>query len=240
MTDPILNGSQPRNDTTRHAARTVLTDGRFPSGGHAHSAGFEAAATLGDLDHPDELDRFLDGRLATTGATDAWLVGAIAARIANDTIDWNETDTEVQARIMSPALRTVSRTLGRQWLRAGRRIWPDPLLDKVSIPNNGSPHQVAAFAAVASVAGLSPADAIAVHLHHLVSAVTTAAVRLHGLDPFTAQRHHLDALERWHHLTKVGAAAGMTPWRDLPAPSGPMTDIAAERHARMNGRLFQS
>ena len=107
MTDPILNGSQPRNDATRHAARTVLTDGRFPSGGHAHSAGFEAAATLGDLDHPDKLDRFLDGRLATTGATDAWLVGAIAARIANDTIDWNETDTEVQARIMSPALRAV-------------------------------------------------------------------------------------------------------------------------------------
>ena len=86
MADPILEGSRPRNDATRHVARAVLTDGRFPSGGHAHSAGFEAAATIGDLDHPDELDRFLDGRLATTGATDACLIGAITARIANDCI----------------------------------------------------------------------------------------------------------------------------------------------------------
>lgn len=239
-TDATPVRSRLRGGAAAAAARSVLTDGRFPSGGHAHSAGFEAATALGELDHPAELRRFLDGRLATTGTTDAWLVGAIAARIDDDTIDWDEADAEVQARIMSPTLRTVSRSLGRQWLRAGRRIWPDPLLDAVGRSGNESPHQVAAFTAVASIAGLAPIEAVAVHLHHLVSAVTTAAVRLHGLDPFVAQRHHLDALERWHPLVEAAAAAGVTPWRELPAPSGPMTDIAAERHAVTDGRLFQS
>ena len=228
---PVLSSSRDHHDRSdsrgfstakrcnEACGATVLTDGRFPSGGHAHSAGFEAAATLGDLDHPDELDRFLDGRLATTGATDACLVGAITARIANETIDWNETDTEVQARIMSPALRTVSRTLGRQWLTPGDASGPTHCSTMSALQATETPTKSPCRSSCIRCWPL-PTDAIAVHLHHLVSAVTTAAVRLHGLDPFRAQRHQLDALERWHHLIKVGAAVGMTPWRNLPLPRG--------------------
>lgn len=226
--------------TSSPAALRVLTDGRFPSGGHAHSSGFEAAAQLGDLTDPDEIVAFLDGRLATTGVTDAWLIAGIVVRIRADAIDWVEADAEIEARIVSPALRHVSRVLGRQWLRAGERVWggPDLLRLRSSVPDG--PHYAASFAAVATTAGLTPADAVSVHLHHLVSAVTTAAVRLHGLDPFIAQRLHLEALERWQWLVGETADAGVIPWAEIPAPTGPMTDIAAELHAVADGRLFQS
>ena len=66
------------------AVAAALADGRFPSGGHAHSAGFEAATAVADLVDPDTFDAFLRGRLATTGATEAALVAAVGVRIGDE------------------------------------------------------------------------------------------------------------------------------------------------------------
>ena len=61
------------------AVAAVLADGRFPSGGHAHSSGFEAAPALADLTDAAVFDDFMRGRLATTGRTEAHLVAAECA-----------------------------------------------------------------------------------------------------------------------------------------------------------------
>ena len=45
------------------AVAAALADGRFPSGGHAHSAGFEAATALADMTDPDTFDAFMRGRI---------------------------------------------------------------------------------------------------------------------------------------------------------------------------------
>ena len=43
------------------AALLMLVDGRFPAGGHAYSAGTEAAIALGDITDSASLERYLEG-----------------------------------------------------------------------------------------------------------------------------------------------------------------------------------
>ena len=56
----------------------LLADGRFPAGGHAQSAGVESAVRLGDVVDLATLERYLHGRLATTGVVEAAFAAAAA------------------------------------------------------------------------------------------------------------------------------------------------------------------
>jgi hypothetical protein len=58
----------------------LLSDGRFPAGGHAHSGGIEAAVMAGRVTDVDTLGLFLAGRLATAGRVAAALAAAAADR----------------------------------------------------------------------------------------------------------------------------------------------------------------
>ncbi|MCT9932991.1 hypothetical protein N5079_22540 [Planotetraspora sp. A-T 1434] len=58
------------------AAMLLLADSRLPAGGHAHSGGAEEAVRLGAITGPDDLARFLRGRLATAGLVTAALAAA--------------------------------------------------------------------------------------------------------------------------------------------------------------------
>jgi urease accessory protein len=57
-------------------AALLLADGRFPAGGHAHSAGIEAACADGRVTDESNLEEFVVGRLRTTGLVDASLAAA--------------------------------------------------------------------------------------------------------------------------------------------------------------------
>jgi urease accessory protein len=240
----------------------LLADGRFPSGGHAHSGGYEAASRSFGLSDSPGLVSFLEGRLATVGRTEACLVAGILHRLGSpdsvegrsrsddagepdgavdsSDIDWVDVDAEIEARIVSPALRAVSRSLGRQWVRAGRRIWPSPTLDALVAVCADGPHQVAAYAVVAATAGLPADDAVTVHLHHLIAGSATAAVRLHGLDPYEVQRCQVALAPAVAALTAEAVAGADRPLWELPATTGPVSDLLAEEHARWDMRLFQS
>ena len=218
----------------------LLADGRFPVGGHAHSAGLEAAASVFPLGDDEALWRFVAGRLDTTGVTEAHLVAAVASRLAVAEMDWDEADAEIEARIASPALRSTSRLLGRQWVRAGREVFGAPLLGRSAAVDERGPHQVMAFAALMVDLDVDVGDAVALHLHHLVSTITTAAVRLYGLDPYAAARIQSRFITRFDQISADAVAASALPWRRLPAPAGPLSDVFAERHAVADVRLFRS
>jgi urease accessory protein len=85
----------------------LLADGRFPTGSQAHSGGLEAAAASGRVRDVATLERFLTGRLATTGAVAAAFTAAACAGGPSARLD-----AELDARTPSPALRAVSRKLG--------------------------------------------------------------------------------------------------------------------------------
>jgi urease accessory protein len=219
-----------------NAGLMMLVDGRFPAGGHTNSAGVESAVRAGDVHDDASLERYLRGRLATTGVVDA-AFAAHTAGCATEEFDLAAVDLEYSARIMSPALRDASRRFGRQMLRAGRVVWTSPLLDALSRVDGGA-HQPVVLGALVAAAGGSATHAAETSMHHLSAAVCTAAVRLLGLDPMrvaaTQLRVGLDA-DRWIEPAPHWAQVGLA---DLPASGGSLTEILGEQHAHSDTRLF--
>jgi urease accessory protein len=222
---------------TTSATLLLLADSRFPTGAHAHSAGVEASHARGDVRDVADLEAFLDGRLSTTAPVEA----AFAAAACDTTAALDELDHELAIRTPSPRLRSVSRTLGRQLLRPAERAWPSDRYAVLRTVHRDGPMQPLALGVVAAASGLTPRDAAACSLHHLVGAVTTAAVRLLGLDPFEV---HALAARLGPRLDELAATAvhqaAMCAACDLPATTSVLADILAEHHATWEVRLFAS
>jgi urease accessory protein len=222
---------------SRSAALLLLADSRFPTGAHAHSAGVEASHARGDIGSVADLHSFLEGRLLTTAPVDA----AFAAAACAGEWPFPQLDRELQARTPSPRLRTVSRTLGRQLLRPAEQAWPSAQYTELRSLHADGPMQPIALGVVAGAAQLTARDAALCSLHHLVGAVTTAAVRLMGLDPFQVHALAASLAPRLDDLAEVAAdlAASCSP-AELPATTSLLGDILAEHHATWEVRLFAS
>ena len=219
------------------AALMLLADSRFPTGAHAHSAGIEASHGHGDVRCVADLETFLDGRLQTTASVDA----AFAAAACDGRAAVEELDHELAIRTPSPRLRTISRALGRQLLRPAERAWPSNRYAALRTVHHDGPMQPLSLGVVAAAAGLTPRDAALCSLHHLVGAVTTAAVRLMGLDPFEVHALAARFAPRLDELASIAATqAGTSAAADLPAANSVLADILAEHHATWEVRLFAS
>lgn len=242
-------GTLVESDLTGLPALMLLADGRFPTGGHAHSGGFEAASKREGIQDVPDLEHFLLGRLHTAGLVAAAFAAA-ACRCFHDalTVDAGASlvdrlaplDREFDARTPSPVLRTVSRRLGRQMIRSGRAVWPHPGLEQLaSLPGNGV-HQPVGLGVVAAAAGQAPGQTAILAAQESVSGPATASVRLLGLDPFLVNA----ALARLGvEVANVAAEAtqfAAGPPAELPARAGYLLDISAEFHATWEVRLFAS
>jgi urease accessory protein len=78
------------------AAALLLSDSRFPAGGHAHSGGVEPAVTAGTVSNLASLEAFLRGRLGTAGLVAAGLAAAACAQ-ARDTASAPTAETDAAA-----------------------------------------------------------------------------------------------------------------------------------------------
>jgi urease accessory protein len=74
----------------------LLSDSRFPAGGHAHSGGVEPAVTAGTVSDLASLEAFLRGRLRTAGLVAAGLAAAACMR-AGRTESATTAETDVAA-----------------------------------------------------------------------------------------------------------------------------------------------
>ena len=74
----------------------LLSDSRFPAGGHAHSGGVEPAVTAGTVSDLASLEAFLRGRLRTAGLVAAGLAAAACMR-AGRTASATTAETDVAA-----------------------------------------------------------------------------------------------------------------------------------------------
>jgi urease accessory protein len=224
------------------AGLLLLADGRFPSGGHTQSGGVEAAVLVGDVADVESLERYLLGRLGTTGRVDA-AFSATSCGLARTTdcehpVAVIETvDAEYSARTMSPYLREVSRRQGRQLLRSAREIWPSPWLDLLA-EVDGGPHQPVVLGVTVGAAGGDPIDAATIALHHLASAVTTAAVRLLGLDPVALAGVQARVASTIDDIAAASAECVDLDGSVLPADGGALTEILGQHHGGRDARLF--
>ncbi len=236
-------------------AAMLLADGRFPAGGHAHSAGAESACADGRIVDEPTLAAFLAGRLRTTGLVDAALAAATALALAPCTAEDDvrlalaALDAEADARIAAPPLRAASRKLGRQLVRVAGRCWPDGMLALVPDALPDGAHQAVALGAVGLAAGLDASAVAGLSLHHAVTTPAQAAVRLLGLDPFgvaaitaqlgpVADQVAAEAVAAaWAALDdRAGSRFAGLP--DLPALSSPLVEIAALEHRAWDVRMF--
>jgi urease accessory protein len=235
----------------------LLADGRFPSGGHAHSGGLEAAVAAGRVTGVADLRGFLLGRLHTQGLVCAAFTAAThhAATDPATTLPTTTNpaggdcsmaggvvallDEELDARTPSPALRLTSRRQGRAQLRAARSIWPAACLALAPAHPDG-PHQPVALGLTTAAAGLDAEQAALAAAYGVLTGPASAAVRLLGLDPYHVQKvlaalaGDCDAVAR-----QAAAAAGKSP-AELPCASAPLADISAQLHATWEVRLFAS
>ena len=223
-------------------AALLLSDARFPAGGHAHSGGLESAATAGSVTDIASLEVFLRGRLRTAGMVAAGLAAAACGRASDDR--WDELDAEADARTPSPAQREASRRQGRALLRAARAAWPDAQwLADLAAPAAGyraGPHHAVVLGAAAAAAGCTAAEAARIAAYQSVSGPASAAVRLLALDPMRAAAVLARLAGDVDDTAEHAAACAAGPLSDLPYPSAPALDLLAEAHIRAEVRLFES
>ncbi|HEX3611770.1 MAG TPA: urease accessory UreF family protein [Sporichthyaceae bacterium] len=222
-------------------ALLMLADARFPAGGHAHSGGVEVAVADDAVTDPATLREFLAGRLRTQGLTQAALAAAACAAVhasaAPDAL--RDLDAHADARHPAEVQRRVSRAQGRAVLRAGRAVWPAPVLEALAAAIPGGAHQAVATGAVAASAGLDQLQVAAAVAYAAVAGPASAALRLLGLDPY-AVAGVVSSLAG--ACEDVAALAAEVPgdWTELPAAGGPLLDAAAIRHELWEVRLFAS
>lgn len=225
------------------ALALLLADGRFPSGGHAHSNGIEQACDTEMITGLDDLEEYVRGRLLTSGVV-AMHSAAGACHCALSSLTWLSAhlDAEMDARLTSPAARAVSRQQGAQLVRAASRVLPGPTLDELA-SRDRAPHLAVAQGVVAAAAQLGPGEAAALAGYSSVSSHCSAAVRLLGVDPFSVTRlvaaltPEIDGLAV--EAARAVAGPGWSPSR-IPALSSPLADLLGEIHHSRKERLFAS
>jgi urease accessory protein len=232
------NGARVHQRSAASSALLLLVDGRLPTGGHAHSGGIESAVADGRVDDVATLAAFLEGKLATTGLVDASLVAATVRLRASV----GELNAEAIARSPSAALRRASEAQARGLLRVARRTWPSAEFDQLEPGDRPSPLWPIVLGVVARAARVPSGDAALAAAQASIGGPAWAAIRLLGLDPYEV----VAALAKFGPMVdEIAARADLTARRvsriaDLPAAGGPMLEIAAERHAQWEVRLFVS
>jgi urease accessory protein len=224
-------------------AAMLLADGRFPAGGHVHSAGIEAAIDDGRVVDEATLEAFVVGRLRTVGLVEAALAAATLTRLAacHPTLHLvllERLDAEAESRIVVPSLREASRKQGRQLSRSAGRCWPSPLFVELAQVAPDGAHLPVAFGVTAAAAGLDVHAVASLAVHHAVTTPAQAAVRLLGLDPFAVAALIVRVGEVASDVVARAVDLAAAPLAELPAESAPVLDMAAARHAESPSRLF--
>lgn len=221
------------------AALLLMSDGRWPTGGYAHSGGLEAAVAAGLVGDAATLEAWLRGRLRTTGEIDAAfgaLAWSLAAAADTEDGDWQALAEEYWARLPVPAMREASRKLGRAVLRAAEMTWPVGPPAVACSPAAGTPWPLA-FAVAARSGGLDKTSTTLAIAAAAVQGPAWAATRLLGLDPYQVA----GCLSRLAaEVDEVAALAGGYGAGTVPCHSAPLLDIGAANHATWEVRLFAS
>lgn len=213
------------------SALLLLADGRFPDGTHAHSSGMEAAVALGRVHDPASMHRYIEARLWTTVRTDA----AAAALAARGEHPLDGIDAALVLRQPGAAARNASRSLGRSLVRTAARIWPGR---EPRLADGRPPLQPVALGAVAALSGCGPEEAALCTVHAAAAALSSAALRLLGLDPFAVAGVLADlrgpVAEVAASVQSVGSPA------ELPSASTPLAELDPEFQRTIEPRLFGS
>lgn len=211
-----------------------LTDGSFPSGGFAHSAGLEAAVRLGGL---QAVEPFLDQLLVQTAYSALPFVRAAC----HGTESLADLDEAYDATIANHVANRASRAQGRAFVSAASRIFEEPpraqLVGAVAEhAERGPAHYAPMLGAICNALGVQARDAQIVFLHGTARTVLSAAVRLSLIGPLEAQRIQAGRSALLDHLLAQCTHRTV----DDAAQTAPLVEIYGALHDELDARLFQS
>jgi len=208
----------------------LLSDGRFPAGGYAHSGGLEPAVAdgLGVADLPRGPPPRPECMLM--------LQAARAAR-AGDLDALRRLDAESEARTPSPPLRTASRRLGAQLLRTACTVWPQQALIAAYRAASAATPRPVAFGVVAAATGLDDLDAAQAYLYEEAATLSGAAARLLPIDAADALRLLADTEPTLIRLAEEVVSSRHPP-AELPSAFAPCHELRSLAHSGREGRLF--
>jgi urease accessory protein len=220
------------------AVALMLADSRFPAGGYAHSLGLEQAVSDGL--GVDGVAPFMAARLRLVARADAALsVAARRAAVAgNEHGELARLDEEHAARCPNPVLRQTARRLGAQLLRSAATAWRCPTIEDYRATSCSTPRPVA-LGVVGAAAGIDDHEVATIALYDDAATVSSAALKLLGLDPAEAARWvaelapEIDAVAR-------GVVADTRPFWEQPPPAAVGIELAASIHAARKERYFAS
>ena len=212
-----------------------IADSAFPTGGFAHSAGLEAAASAGAVPPSHALEAYVRAHL--------WNVGSsalpFAAAAHDDPAQVWPLDALADARLTSHVANRASRTQGRAFLSTVAAVFDDAGVRELAQrarSGDASVHLAPVFGAVLSLLGVERSDALAVFLLLSLRGVASAAVRLGIVGPHESQRIQtglaatLDAVLSECERLPPSRAAG----------TSPISDLLGATHDRLHAHLFQS
>jgi urease accessory protein len=218
-----------------------FSDGLFPAGAYAHSYGLETYAQRDALRDAGQTESLVRAQLqGSVGQADAVAVVLTSRAFkAGDLVQCLDLDTMLEAMKPATELREASHQLGRQTLRTARALLDAPLVSEFAgiADTNVTPcHHAVVFGIVAGAYGWRPFEAAAAYLYSSSAAMVGAALRLVPLGQLQGQLiiHRLAPLIA--SLADAAANLGI----DAMSSFAPALEIAAMRHARLEGRLFRS
>jgi urease accessory protein len=218
-----------------------FSDGLFPAGAYAHSFGLETFVQTGAVRDAGETESIIRAQLqGSAGQADAVAV-VVAARAAeaDDLAACLELDLTLEAMKPAAELREASRQLGRQTLRTARALIEAPLIRefaRLADADATSCHHAIVFGIIAGASGWSAFEAAAAYLYSTSAAMVGAALRLVPLGQLQGQTilHRLAPL-----IASLADGASKLSIAEMSS-FAPALEIAAMRHARLEGRLFRS
>jgi urease accessory protein len=230
------------NDVTGSLSMTtlvmMLADARLPVGGHVHSAGLEPALAAGMP--PDRVRDYMLGRASTVSLVEAGtaVVALHASRGVAPAAGLLDVEAAWSSRTPSAALREVSRSLSRGYLRLGLRLWPGSQgLEACSAARRAFSRPVV-LGAIAAAANLDAQSLVRLVIYDDAQTVAAALLKLDPLDPALPPSWVLEACASVDHL--VPLIATLTSPAAIPAVGAPQSEEWAEAHSLTTKRLFRA
>jgi urease accessory protein len=223
----------------------LLADGRLPTGGHAHSAGLEAALAAGMP--AERVTDYLYARLVTVGRTEA-AATVLSHRWARETglaqagpghqRGLAAIQEELLARTPSAPLRTASGLLGRGMARLVARLWPLEPATSALLAMAGAPQRPVALGVATALGGMDELQAARACLYDDAQSVASAALKLLPVDPVEPVRWLLAAAPTLDEVAADSTAVSVP--ADIPALSAPLIEQWSLLHHLTPRRIFRA
>ncbi|MEB3358466.1 MAG: urease accessory UreF family protein [Synechococcales bacterium] len=230
----------PSGLTTRQQlALLQLSDSFFPSGSFTLSHGLESLVQLGQVQSPQDFQKYLKILLyQKVGTSDlVALRHAFAASVQSNLDELLLADESLFAQTLIQTVREAQTKNGRALLMVSRSIWPDPQLDwltaQIKLHRCHGLHPVV-FAVVSRAAGLGCSDSLLAFLHSFVTGLCGAAIRLGSVGHLDAQSILRDMAPDLEAV--MGRAMDLT--LDEMWSWSPVIDIAQMGHRYLPLRQF--